>query len=74
MSSVIAVIKIVLEGLIQIATAFERNVEENLSLCRIEHFLNELDSKAAYLWPLVEPYNFYFTKYAIKRQQKTHIL
>lgn len=45
---VIAVIKVGLGGLIQIATAFERNVECSSSLRRIERFLNEynLDFKA----------------------------
>jgi hypothetical protein len=45
---VIAVIKVGLGGLIQIATAFERNVDCSSSLRRIERFLNEyeLDFKA----------------------------
>ncbi|WP_338793800.1 IS4 family transposase [Bernardetia sp. MNP-M8] len=45
---VIAVIKVGLGGLIQIATAFERNVECSSSLRRIERFLNHysLDFKA----------------------------
>ncbi|WP_338760955.1 IS4 family transposase [Bernardetia sp. ABR2-2B] len=45
---VIAVIKVGLGGLIQIATAFERNVEYSSSLRRIERFLNyyELDFQA----------------------------
>lgn len=45
---VIAVIKVGLGGLIQIATAFERNVECSSSLRRIERFLNdyELDFQA----------------------------
>ena len=45
---VIAVIKVGLVGLIQIATAFERNVACSSSLRRIERFLNEynLDFKA----------------------------
>jgi len=45
---VIAVIKVGLGGLIQIATAFERNVECSSSLRRIERFLNDyvVDFKA----------------------------
>ena len=38
---VIAVIKVGLAGLVQIATAFERNVEYSSSLRRIERFLND---------------------------------